>query len=112
VLFWALAFMLFFAWLYSSIPFEPWLPDWLIPSWFYVAQSPINPQQFNLSTEVLTGFWQWLFISFDIFSNLGIRSTQAQNPLGVILIMTETMLGLMMFGMLISVMGERFARRS
>ncbi len=68
----------------------------------------IDPQPL----EKLGGFWKWIFVSFDVFSNLGIRNTHPLNSLGVILMICESLTGFMMLGMLISVLQNRFARRS
>ncbi|TKJ39950.1 hypothetical protein CEE37_09440 [candidate division LCP-89 bacterium B3_LCP] len=95
VFFWSLAFVGLFALLYGIIPSQP-----------------INPEPFFKYSENLTPFWKWIYVSFDIFSNLGIRSTYPNNPLGVILMIFESVLGFMMLGMLISVLANRFARRS
>ena len=113
VAFWSIVFVLIFAVLYMTLPCQA--PEFLksiLPNWMFVAEKPVNPTVFNEVGNSLGGFWKWLFVSFDIFSNLGIRSTHPQNPLGVILILSESVLGFMMLGMLISVLSNRFARRS
>jgi len=95
VFFWSLVFIGLFALLYGLIPSQP-----------------INPEPFFRYSENLPAFWKWIYVSFDIFSNLGIRSTYPNNPLGVILMICESIFGFMMLGMLISVLANRFARRS
>lgn len=89
VFFWAMVFVGLFALLYSAL-------------------GCIDPQPL----EKLSGFWKWIFVSFDIFSNLGIRNTHPQNSLGVILMIWESLMDFLMPGMLISVLQNRFARRS
>ena len=84
----------------------------LLFSWLYPATNSISPRTLGAMTEQLPHFWQWLFVSVSIFSNLGIPNIQFLRPLGVVLIISECVLGLMMLGMLISVLQNRFARRS
>jgi hypothetical protein len=84
----------------------------LLFSWLYPATNSIKPDTLGAITEKLPHFWQWIFISVSIFSNLGIPNIQFLRPLGVVLIISECVLGLMMLGMLISVLQNRFARRS
>jgi uncharacterized protein YjbI with pentapeptide repeats len=113
VAFWGIIFVLIFAVLYMILPCPaPEFMKSILPNWMFVAEKPVNPTVFNEVGNSLGGFWKWLFVSFDIFSNLGIRSTHPQNPLGVILILLESVFGFMMLGMLISVLSNRFARRS
>lgn len=111
--FWAAAFVVLFALIYWAMSAPT--PDWLepfMPEIFRVEEFPINPRAFYEGNDSIEGFWRWLFISFDIFSNLGLRSTQPQNPTGVILVLLESMSGFLSLGMLISVLSNRFARRS
>ena len=109
VFFWAAVIMIIYAVVYCAMnmPAVWWMPEFL-----QVSEFPINPIAFFDDSNSIQGFWKWLFISFDIFSNLGLRSTQPQNFLGVFLVLSESVLGFMMLGMLISVIANRFARRS
>lgn len=110
---WSGIFVVLFALMYWAMATP--VPEWLkpiFPHFLMVREFPINPRAFFEDSSSLGGFWKWFFVSFDIFSNLGVRSTQPQNPLGVFLVITESVLGFMMLGMLISVLANRFARRS
>lgn len=111
--FWGIVFILLFAIIYWAMatPVPGWLEP-IFPDFLTIKEFPINPKAFFEDGNSIVGFWKWIFISFDIFSNLGLRSTQPQNPLGVLLVITESVLGFMMLGMLISVLANRFARRS
>jgi hypothetical protein len=93
--FWSIFWICAFALLYSFLPTET-----------------INFQPFFKQADKLPSFWQWIYVSFDIFSSLGIRNAYPQNWFGVVLMITESVLGLMMLGMLLSVLQNRFARRS
>jgi uncharacterized protein YjbI with pentapeptide repeats len=113
VLFWSLIFILLFAGLYSTLPWTA--PGWLeshLPGFVFTSTAPINPNPVLENAENLPSFIKWIYVSFDIFSNLGIRLTYPNNTLGVFLMIAESFLGFMMLGMLISVLANRFARRS
>jgi hypothetical protein len=95
VAFWSGILICAFAFLYSLLPPEI-----------------INFQPFFERAEKLSSFWKWIYVSFDIFSSLGIRNAYPQHWLGVVLMIFESCLGFLMLGMLISVLQNRFARRS
>ena len=112
---WAFIFVFAFAKIYQTIPWgcaPTWMEKVPILKWFVYEIPPLNLELFTNFKETLPEFWKYLFVSFDIFSNLGIRTMTPQSELGVILILTESVLGFMMLGMLISVLANRFARRS
>jgi hypothetical protein len=83
-----------------------------IYSRLYPVTNSIEYHALGNLTNNLDEFWGWIFISINIFSNLGIPNSPPLHPFGVLLIASECMLGLMMLGMLISVLQNRFARRS
>ena len=111
---WAGVIVALFAWLHMTLPWTA--PEWVENSrylqFLFINKPPINLEQMHNWSAELGEFWKYLFVSFDIFSNLGIRSIAPQNPLGVILVLLESVFGFMMLGMLISVLSNRFARRS
>jgi uncharacterized protein YjbI with pentapeptide repeats len=109
---WALGIVIIFAILYSL----PWgAPKWVIPilpKWLFLDNNPINYTAFFSDSYVPPGLLRWLYISLEIFVTLGTRSTHIQNLLGYFLVSLESLIGFMMLGMLISVLQNRFARRS
>lgn len=113
VAFWSLLVILGFAWLYANAPFDipAWL-NWLVPDWFCIDEKLIDPDLVGKTYANLPKFWKWSFVSFDIFSNLGIRNTHPQNWLGVVAVFFETVAGFTSLGLLISVLTNKYARRS
>ena len=65
-----------------------------------------------LERDKLPGFWAPLYTSVNIFSNLGMGIKEPASKIGAVLIMVETMLGFVALGLLLTVAGSRFARRS
>jgi len=65
-----------------------------------------------LQEDKLSGFWAPLYTSVNIFSNLGMGYKEPITKFGSVLIMIETMLGFVALGLLLTVAGSRFARRS
>jgi len=109
----------FFVWLFAKIHIAlSWglmpcmMEKFKIYKFLTAEQPPLNLEKLPELTQNLSQFWRYIFVSFDIFSNLGIRSIYPNNTLGVLLILAESVTGFMMLGMLISVLSERFARRS
>ncbi len=113
VLFWALVCVLTFATLYGTLPWSSpsWLPQWWIGIWT-MNGPPINLDYLAGDPHTLTRLWKTMFVSFDVFSNLGLRDTLPHNPIGAVLMVAESVLGVVAFGMLISVLLNRFAKRS
>ncbi len=92
--FWSLFVIVFFAVVY-------WLPLGMI-----------NAQAYG---EDYSSIWEplkWFFISFDIFSNLGVRATHPQTSFGVFVVFLETTLGFVALGTLIAVASNKWVRRS
>ncbi len=57
-------------------------------------------------------FVQWLYMSFDIFTSFGISKTNPTSNWGVFWVFLETIFGYITLGMLISVLTNKYARRS
>jgi uncharacterized protein YjbI with pentapeptide repeats len=112
VCFWAFLSILIFGCLYWTLPWDaPNFIESLIPNWMYVSEKPIDPVILYPGLEHFP-FWMWLSTSFDIFISFGIRGSQPNNWVGLALSSFETILGFVTLGMLISVLQNRFARRS
>ena len=115
VAFWALLAIILFAWAYCTLPwFVPcpgWMPGW-ISNIVTMSGNAIDPVGLKTYAPDLAPWARWFFVSFDIFTNLGIRNTHPQNTMGVILVFIETVLGYVTLGLLISVLTNKFARRS
>jgi hypothetical protein len=113
VLFWSALFMLIYGLTYwASITESFGIWNSITPEWLKFSKTPINMDYFTERGWDLGNFWKSIFVSFDIFTNLGIRNIMPQTRFGLGLVISESLFGFMMLGMLISVMGERFARRS
>jgi Pentapeptide repeats (8 copies) len=118
VAFWSIITVLLFAFFYSipPIPIANWVPDFLVIDKWLIESQPINPDLFfnevGTSQNELGNKAKYIFISFDVFTNLGIRATNPQNWVGVLLIFAETCMGFVSLGMLLSVLANKFARRS
>jgi uncharacterized protein YjbI with pentapeptide repeats len=95
-LWWNLFFIVFFACLYSILPVQTTnaFPEFLI-----MTEKPIDSEAYK-GIEVL----KWWFISFDIFSNIGVLSVTANNIVGSFLVMLETALGMIALGLLINLL--------
>ncbi len=111
--FWSFIWVMLFAWLYGTLPWPAynWLPDWWI-NIFVMNDSPINLDHIIGDQATLSRCMKTIFVSFDIFSNLGLRITLPRNTLGAFLMIAESIMGFVSLGMLISVLANRFARRS
>lgn len=99
-------FILVFACLYCIGRIE--IPS-LFPSWLAIDQ-PIL--QFEKEFNINHPFWESLWFSFDIFTNLGVRRVHPINIPAYIAVFLETVLGFIALAALISVMLDKFARRS
>ncbi len=55
---------------------------------------------------------EWLFISFDTFTNLGLKPADPVSNTGAVLMLIENLFGYITLGLLISVFASRFARRA
>ena len=104
---WSLLAIVLFAVIYALIPITVpnWWPDFLV----FGSEKLIHP---DLAYESMSNSMKWFFFSFDIFTNLGIRSTHPQNDMGVIFVFLETIAGFTSLGLLISVLTNKYARRS
>lgn len=115
VAFWALLAIVGFAALYGTLPWPNHAPS-LVPDWLIMHGPAVNPNAYGLANAMessnLPGWAMWFFVSFDIFTNLGIRSTQPLNVVGVFLVFIETILGYVSLGLMISVFANKFARRA
>jgi hypothetical protein len=77
----------------------------------YYASGSIEAST-HRSEESLLLFLRWFFISFDIFTNLGVRDTYPFNSTGVFLIFLENAFGLLALGATIAVATNKWVRRS
>ncbi len=122
VAFWGLGIILLFAWIFMNAPFT-FMPDWYVDCLSHIpilSQLVMEPGQTlvdpNLAgqrlPDTLLGFWKYFFISFDIFTNLGVRSTHPACNAGVIAVFCETVAGFMSLGLMIAVLTNKYARRS
>jgi len=76
-------------------------------AWIPGLVKPLDP------TETISPFMQWFYLSFDIFTNLGLRiSTKPASNWGVVAMFIETILGWSALGLLLSVFSNKIARRS
>jgi hypothetical protein len=98
--------IILFAGLYcvGRIPSPHWLPSWLTcdQPWF----------QFREEIAPNRPFWESLWFSFDIFASLGVRRVFPVNIPAYLLVFAETVLGFIALAALISIMLDKFARRS
>jgi len=117
LMFWAILVIIGFSLLYTNFKLvSP--PDLatpitqaLVPS-IGPAIPPFQPVEPNESVGVNRAM-QWFYISFDIFTNLGIRiHTKPASNWGVIAMFIETILGWMTLGLAITVFANKYARRS
>ncbi|MEE9553183.1 MAG: pentapeptide repeat-containing protein [candidate division Zixibacteria bacterium] len=91
----------------------PRLAFWILFVIFGFALIFHNFEVVNLlQQEKLPGFWAPLYTSVNIFSNLGMGIKEPASKIGAVLIMIETMFGFVALGLLLTVAGSRFARRS
>ncbi len=113
LLIWAFLLICLFAWFYCTIPWT--VPEWMMsitPDFMFIADPPIDPKPYVNHYPSLSEAMKWFFVSFDIFTNLGIRNTHPQNNIGVILVFLETVLGFSTLGVLIAVATNKWVRRS
>ena len=107
--------LVFFAFLFGTLPW-PNLAPTLIPQFLTMNEPPINPHLYGFAngveSEALPDWAKWFFVSFDIFTNLGIRSTHPQNVVGVFLVFLETIAGFVNLGLMLSVFSNKYARRA
>ncbi len=111
VAFWAFLIIWAFAGIYANAPFET--PQWLltfIPDFLIVNTGEGLIQQDKLMN--VSPIFRWFFVSFDVFTNLGIRNMNPLNDAGVVVVFFETVMGYVTLGMLISVLTSKYARRS
>ena len=115
VAFWSMLAIILFAILYAA-PHE--IPNW-VPTWIadFLPKMPesqrlVDPQAFSSNYPLLPDWAKWFFVSFDIFTNLGIRNTNPQTVWGVFAVFLETIAGFTSLGLLISVLTNKYARRS
>lgn len=114
VLFWSLAVVALFAWFYSGVPYGSpweWLPD-SVANFVTVDGSFMLDIDPKLKRESISGPMRWLFVSFDIFTNLGIHPITPVTNIGIAIVMFQNALGYGFLGLLISVFASRFARRA
>lgn len=91
----------------------PRLAFWIVFMIFGFALIFHNFEVVNLlQQKKLPGFWAPLYTSVNIFSNLGMGIKEPASKIGAVLIMIETMFGFVALGLLLTVAGSRFARRS
>ncbi len=110
---WCVFFVWVFSLLYWSLPWQT--PDFMhgwIPSFLYMAEKPINPEAYVKHYPAPSEAFKWFFVSFDIFSNLGIRNTFPQNNIGVLLVFFETALGYLALGTLLAIAHNKWVRRA
>lgn len=108
ILIWTLGFGLPVSWEWALHDFASWVPGLklltLEQGQRLVAAmdgSPVSP------------YMQWFYISFDIFTNLGIRvDTQPLCDAGVIAMFAETVCGWVALGLLLTVFASKIARRA
>jgi len=117
LMFWAIMVIIFFAGLYANLNLVT-PPD--IVSQVVVApsiptigvDSILKPIATAKPPSVSPAF-QWFYVSFDIFTNLGIRvTTKPASNWGVVVMFIETILGWMTLGLAITVFANKYARRS
>ncbi len=113
--------ILAFAALYMHAPFET--PDFMLsllgstPLTDWLVMRPyetlVNPDMVNARyPDTLSDFARFFFVSFDIFTNLGVRSTHPACNAGVVAVFFETVAGFMSLGLMIAVLTNKYARRS
>ena len=114
IAFWAFIVISIFALLYS-LPF-PYSPPAIISEGLSIditmTGHAVDPRNLGDYFQSLHPLPKWFFVSFDIFTSFGIRGTYPLNTFGLFLVITETILGYVTLGLLISVLTNKFARRS
>ncbi len=107
----SLLIIVLFALIYANAPFPApdFMPDWLL---MQPGAQLVVPDMKYEEMEGISDTFKWFFYSFDIFTNLGIRSAHPANNWGVIVVFLETIAGFSMLGLLISVMAQKLARRA
>jgi hypothetical protein len=55
---------------------------------------------------------KWPLVSFDVFTNLGIRTAHPHNTAGAFAVILETLLGYVSLGLFIAVATNKFVRRA
>ena len=115
---WAILIIILFAFFYAHFDLisPPDLTTTSITQTIIPSIGPAIPSIRNSEpTEsiLLNQSMHWFYISFDIFTNLGIRvHTKPVSNWGVIIIFLETILGWITLGLAITVFANKYARRS
>jgi len=112
LIWWSTVAVGIFAWLYATLPWT-W-PAWIPfhpPAFFAMNQPPLNTELF-LKDFNGPGWVKWFLVSFDIFTNLGIRTAYPHSTSGAVLVFLETLAGYVSLGLFISVASNKFVRRS
>ncbi|MBC8204386.1 MAG: pentapeptide repeat-containing protein [FCB group bacterium] len=111
----SLTIIIIFAMIYANAPFTvPEFLEQIIPGFLMVesGEGLITPDLNYEQMEHISDSIKWFFYSFDIFTNLGIRSAHPCNDAGVLIVFLETICGFAALGLLISVMAQKLARRA
>lgn len=103
----SLGIIILFALLYSL----PWYAPSSMPTVFsdvFSMKPMLDPKPVH---ESLPNVAKWFFVSFDIFTNLGVRNTHPQTVLGVLVVFVENIIGYITLALLISIFTTRFVTK-
>ncbi len=114
---WSLMFFIIGWMIWGELPvsWECWLHGAAskIPLIKALALEPGQSLVAAMNNSSISSFMQWFYISFDIFTNLGIRvDTQPLCDAGVIAMFMETVCGWVALGLLLTVFANKIARRA
>jgi len=119
LMFWAILVIIGFACLYANFGLVTppdlvthTIAEHVIPS-IGPALDPLGHVAPKETTINVSPAFQWFYVSFDIFTNLGIRVTTKPAPnWGVVVMFIETVMGWMTLGLALTVFANKYARRS